>query len=351
MDRAQDWLSNTDACWHADTKTWEFPSGATLTFGYLQTERDKYRYQGAAFQMIGFDEITQFTESMYQYLFSRLRRLDNSYIPIRMRAASNPGDIGHEWVKRRWIVQTAEQLHKQKRFFVPAFLEDNPHLDRGAYGDALDKLDPVTREQLRYGNWDIAVAGGMFERGWFEIVDSVPVGGCVRAWDMAATKVGKNKDPDWTAGVLMVKTDTGTFCIADVVRFQKRPGDTEKIIKQTADIDGITTNIVMEQEPGASGVIMIDHYARGVLDGFSFEGINSTGSKSVRAQPFSAACSNGNMSIVHGAWNSALLSELEPFPQIGIHDDQVDSCALAFNVLNKKRTGGFLAAHGGANRR
>jgi len=551
MDRAQEWLSSTDARWHADTKTWEFPSGATLTFGYLQTERDKYRYQGAAFQMVGFDEITQFTESMYQYLFSRLRRLEDSHVPIRMRAASNPGDIGHcvpygrvltvtgwqdieeiklgdmiytvrengdmaiasveqtykeryvgdmvsirarglsitctpnhriaklggtkrdknklfslvpfehlpghtqlfrsvgwvgkaineftlpkwyvgrklkneqprhlsgvdyaalvgwmlsegcvidrdkaisiaqskdvskdvidallqkcgfkyaynghqftiyspdwwhyfsqfekcrskyipaelknsnieeltalfealvagdghwvkphqsgqyyttskqlcddvlevalklgyiisysarqrpdrvglsycinferdkirgthiltghhsynvktttkrrtdiktvyydgfvycigvpdthnfiieqdgcvwvsgnSWVKRRWIVPTPAELREMKRFFVPAFLEDNPYLDIASYDDALNKLDPITREQLRHGDWDISISGGMFERTWFEIADTVPRGRQVRFWDLAATEAKKGSDPDWTVGVLMVE--------------------------------------------------------------------------------------------------------------------------------------------------
>jgi len=350
MDRAQTWLSGTDAKWHDLSKTWTFPSGATMTFGYLDNERAKFRYQGAAFQMVGFDELTQFPASSYQYLFSRLRRLEDTYVPIRMRSASNPGDIGHDYVKNRFITPSSSELLKKKRFFIPALLEDNPHIDRSAYEDALNKLDPVTREQLRHGNWDILVSGGMFEREWFNVVNSVPIGERVRAWDMASTEAKKNKDPDWTVGVLTVKTGPGTFCVADVVRFQKRPGDSEKIIRQTAEIDGVETKIFMEQEPGSSGVIAIDHYARLVLDGYTFNGISSTGQKHVRAQPFSAACSNGNVSMVRGDWNGAFLSELNLFPQVGVHDDQVDACSLAFNMLRAKRSGGFLPARAGACR-
>jgi hypothetical protein len=103
MDRSHTWLEGKDVHWSDDKKTWTFPSGATLTFGYLDGPRDHYRYQSSEFQFIGFDELSQFKKNQYLYLHSRLRRLINSEIPIRMRAASNPGDIGHEWVKERFI--------------------------------------------------------------------------------------------------------------------------------------------------------------------------------------------------------------------------------------------------------
>ena len=58
-------------------------------------------YQGAELQFVGFDELTQFPENQYNYLHSRLRKLKDSDIPIRMRGASNPGGIGHDWVKKK----------------------------------------------------------------------------------------------------------------------------------------------------------------------------------------------------------------------------------------------------------
>ena len=96
MDRARDWLGGTQARWNAHDHVWTFPSGASLTFGYLETERDKYRYQSSELQYIGFDELTQFGESQYLYLFSRLRRLAGCKVPLRMRSASNPGGLGHD---------------------------------------------------------------------------------------------------------------------------------------------------------------------------------------------------------------------------------------------------------------
>ncbi len=344
MDRAHEWLQGK-AHWDDQEKTWAFKSGATLTFGYLETEVDKYRYQGAEFNFVGFDELTQFTESQYTYLFSRLRRLEGSDIPIRMRAASNPGGVGHDWVKQRFIVPGKDELAAQGRYFIRALMEDNPYLDRAAYELALSKLDPVTREQLRNGNWDITLSGGLFQRQWFEIVPGAPRGRQVRYWDLAATEKKKGKNPDWTAGCLMSEKN-GIYYIKDIIRFQKSPADEEDIIKQTARLDGIETEIFMEQEPGASGVIVIDHYARVALKGYSFHGIKSTGEKVIRAKPLSAAAANRNVKLVQGLWNKDFLEECEPFPNEGIHDDQVDAASGAFTQLTQHVTTSYLPQFG-----
>jgi hypothetical protein len=96
MDRAHQWLRQTAARWSAEHRRYTFPSGATLEFGHFEYENDKYQYQSAAYQSIGFDELTEFQESQYTFLFSRLRRLTGSDVPTRMRGASNPGGVGHE---------------------------------------------------------------------------------------------------------------------------------------------------------------------------------------------------------------------------------------------------------------
>lgn len=176
MDRAHGWLRGTGAKWNEQKKQWTFPSEATLTFGYLETENDKYQYQGAEFQFIGFDELTQFRESSYTYLFSRLRRLQGSDVPLRMRSASNPGGVGANWVHERFVPDdfTPDQARETKVFwkegddsdgqftrraFIPARLDDNPHLDRVEYAASLQELDAVTREQLLRGDWQISERG------------------------------------------------------------------------------------------------------------------------------------------------------------------------------------------------
>ncbi|MDI9548345.1 MAG: phage terminase large subunit [Chloroflexota bacterium] len=330
MDLAHEWLSNTDAHWTAATRTWDFPSGARLSFGYLDNERDKFRYQSAAFQFIGFDELTQFTETQYRYLFSRLRRVEASVVPLRMRSATNPGGDGHEWVHQRFMVE-----HDEARRFIPATLEDNPHLDAEEYDAALAQLDPVTRAQLRRGDWDIRPTGNMFRRQWFPVLDAMPAGmrwRWVRFWDMAAqsAKAKEAGSGDWAAGCLM-GTDGNRYCIADVRHARGTPGELEALVTQTAALDGIGVVVVMEQEPGSNGLIAVDHY-RQALAGYAFYGRPSTGSKVVRAQPLSAQAEAGAVSVVRGEWNGRFFDEAEGFPT-GANDDQVDSASGAFGQL------------------
>jgi len=327
MDRAKDWLINTDAKWDDEKKTWRFPSGATLTFGYLDNESDHFRYQGAEFQFCGFDELTQHREPQYRYLFSRLRRLKNSTIPIRMRSASNPGGLGHDWVKQRFITEGI----KANRPFIPASLDDNPYLDRDEYLKSLANLDPTTREQLLKGDWDARPPGTKFNRTWFEIVDAAPAD-CkrVRRWDMAATEPKKGKDPDWTAGCLMgVSQSTKVIYIIDVKRMRGTPLTVENLIKQTAELDSKAVPIRMEQEPGSAGVKAIDDYRRRVLMGWDFKGIPSTGDKEVYAGPLSSQAQAGNVKLIRGIWVGDFLDEIEAFPG-GSHDDQVDAVSKAF---------------------
>ncbi len=160
MDRAHQWLDDSDAKWHEMDKRWEFPSGASLSFGYLKHAIDKSRYQSAEFQFIGFDELTQFPEEDYLYLWSRLRGPSSgplSLVPLRMRAASNPGGVGHRWVKDRFI-----DSRTRGRIFIPASLFDNPHINADAYVEALGQLDEQTRAQLLKGDWSVRGPGEWF---------------------------------------------------------------------------------------------------------------------------------------------------------------------------------------------
>lgn len=149
MDVANDWLSGGNAKWNGQDKSWEFPSGAVLQFGYMETERDKYRYQGSQYHFVGFDELTQLTESQYTYLLSRIRKTMDDPIPLRSRSASNPGNIGHKWTKKRFV----DPITRGERAYVPAQLDDNPHLNAEEYGKALAELDTTTYNQLRWGVW------------------------------------------------------------------------------------------------------------------------------------------------------------------------------------------------------
>lgn len=147
--KAHEWLDGTAARWHAGSHMWTFPSGATLQFGYLDTESDLESYHSAEYQFIGFDELTHFHEHWYTYMFARCRRQAGVPIPVRVRSGSNPGSHGHEWVKKRFITNRKEGVE-----FVPALVTDNPTLDADDYLLSLEELDPIRRDQLAAGDWD-----------------------------------------------------------------------------------------------------------------------------------------------------------------------------------------------------
>ena len=339
--RSRQWLAG-QARWNGSTHTWTFPpfdaGGATITFGFLEHPGDEYRYQSAAFQYIGFDELSEFPDELpYRFLFSRLRRLEGFDVPLRMRAASNPGGRGHDWVKRRFL--TEGPTHG--RPFIRARLQDNPHLDRASYIASLAQLDDTTRRQLLDGDWSARREGSMFDRSWFEVVPEAPLR-CkwVRFWDLAASEPKPGRDPDWTAGVLVGLHD-GRYYVRDVRRVRQQPGDVETLIQLTADVDrgnsqragSGTTAIRMEQEPGASGLNTIAHYARRVLVGHDYAGVRTTGNKVERARPVSSAAHAGNVKLVDSAWIGDFLDELEAFPG-GSHDDQVDALSGAVSQLS-----------------
>lgn len=336
LDRAHMWLRGTDATWEAGNNRYVFPSGASLQFGYLQYFKDVYQYDGPAFQLIGFDELTHFQEEQYRFLFGRLRRLKNTTIPLRMRSATNPGGVGHVWVKNRFIVPGSAT---KDRFFVPATLDDNPSLDARAYRASLAMLDPVTRKQRESGDWDAVREGSIFKREWFEgrIIDKAPSasGGTayfrVRYWDLAATAPKAGRDPDYTVGTLLARDRSGRYYVEDVQRFRLNPGDVEEKIYSTARLDTRQVRIRIEQEPGASGKSLIASYVR-LLAGWDVRGIPSSGSKLARWMPFAAQCREGNVYVCNGHWQADWFDEILNVPDSD-HDDQADSIAGAFSFF------------------
>lgn len=336
MDRFKDWIAGEeDIHWNANSYVATFPSGARISFGYLNNTNDYLRYKGSEFQFIGMDEVTEIRESDYRYLFSRLRRPASgplSQVPLRMRAASNPAP---NWVRQRFIVEGKEA----GRIFVPSLLKDNPGIDADSYRMALQALDPVERNRLEKGDWWSTSLGTLFDRNDFVIIDphEVPIvtsaARAVRFWDLAATEPHSgNLDPDWTVGTLML-FDQGIAYVMDVRKIRAKGDKVEQLIAQTAAEDGKTVAIRIEQEPGSSGKALIDQYARYVVPGYDLVGLRSSGDKVTRARPFAAAVANGNVRLVRGAWITDFLDEMASFPEACNHDDQVDSAVGAFTYL------------------
>ena len=91
-----------EACkYNITTHTWRFKNGSIIDFGYIGKESDVYQYQSAEYDVIRFDELTHFTEYMYTYMISRCRGAN--LFPKYVKSSTNPGGIGHSWVKARFI--------------------------------------------------------------------------------------------------------------------------------------------------------------------------------------------------------------------------------------------------------
>jgi predicted phage terminase large subunit-like protein len=323
MDRARAWLTGSDARFEGQSHVWRFPSTATLTFGYLDTEADKYRYQGPEFQFIGIDESTQLSETQIRYMFSRLRKSSAlpPAMPLRFRLASNPGGVSHQWHKIRYL-----DNRTYDRLYLPARLEDNPHVDYDSYVRSLDQLDPITRRQLLEGDWTARTEGSFFRREWFKIVDQVPnitIRSRVRGWDLAASKDGKR-----TAGVKVCRDDSGVYYVEHVVKGKWTPGSRDEVILRTAQADGRGCITAIEQEPGSGGIAQIATLVK-LLVGYPVRGAQITGDKATRAGPVASQAEHGNILLVNGPWVLDFLDELDAFPE-GEYKDQVDALSIAF---------------------
>lgn len=161
------------ARYNSSTHTWKFPSGAVIIFGSCQHDKDKYNFQGKPYDFIGFDELTQFTYEIYDYLAHSRNRPNGPGTRVYVRATANPGGVGHAWVKERFItagkpletVWRSEKIkypdgHVKEEWmsstFVPSTVFDNQQLLKNdpKYLMRLASMPEAERNALLYGSWD-----------------------------------------------------------------------------------------------------------------------------------------------------------------------------------------------------
>ncbi len=367
--------------WQASIKTYFFPrTGATIRFNHCQREVDAFQYQGDEFHLVIFDELTHFLLSQYLEVSSRLRRT-SLRLPLLLRATSNPGGPGHEWVFGRWrywLDPKAEIAGRAPRvdangetlppaaegevlWFAPAgedgaeqvVPEGTPlaksrtyyrsvrneceQLDRKDYEANLARLDAVRRAQLSKGDWlKKPAAGDYFKRIWFGVTPravAAPIAR-VRYWDRAGTV-----DGDWTAGPLVARTEEG-FVVEGLRHFRGTPGTVEAEIVQTALLDGPDVVQLLEQDPAQAGLserrtITIALNKAGVTN---FRWVQKRTNKLIACSPASVQTEAGCVSVVPGSWNDDFFAELEAFPE-GAHDDIVDSYGGAIAWLLRAHPG------------
>ena len=215
--------------------------------------------------------------------------------------------------------------------------KDNPFLPATFYEAVRSQYTSQFATQELGGEF-IDVEGNLAKREWFQIVDVAPADAkrC-RHWDFAATaKKAGSDDPDYQAGTLVALTD-GTYYVQHVIRQRVGPGAVEATVLQTAETDGKSIAVTLEQEPGSAGKLFTAALIK-KLAGWNVRAEPATGDKATRAMPWLAQAEAGNVKLVRGPWNANWLDEICAFP-LGAHDDQVDSMSGAFAMLDKTMTG------------
>lgn len=375
---------------------WTFPSGVKVSLRHLQHEKNKLDWQGSEICLIGWDELTHFSESMFFYLLSRNRSLCG--IKPYVRSTTNPDATS--WVRKfidwylddegfpnplksgviRYFIRNDDGSlswsdnpnelsgkmieiededgeiitisQEPKSFtFIPATIFDNTQLLRSnpGYLQSLKSLPPTEKARLLGGNWNIVEsAGKLFNREWFSRItnrnlEKLSGGVMVRFWDLAATerKIGKgSRQPDYTASCLMYMNNA-KFYILDVTAVQLGPADIDEMIISLAKKDkSLATSldarylVRWELEGGASGIRDSTRMVA-MLSGFDASGVRPQGDAIVRSKPLISQSAIGKVLILDAEWNEQLLSHLHNQPGLP-NDDIMVACAGAFNSLHSQ---------------
>ena len=154
-----------------------FWNGSKIYLCHCKDEKDRFKYLGAEIHVLLIDELTTFTDTIYRFLRSRVRMAGVAVPPElesrfpRILCGSNPGNVGHQWVKAAFI-DARPPLKKDRmpssdggmmRQYIPARLGDNPAIDPEEYGAKLEGLGSAALvKAMRDGDWNV-VAGAFFD--------------------------------------------------------------------------------------------------------------------------------------------------------------------------------------------
>ena len=364
---------------------WVFQSGASVNFAHLGRDEDCDAWQGSQITMIGFDELTHFSEYQFFYMLSR-NRTDSGVSPY-VRATCNPDadswvaefikwwidqETGYPIPERsgriRWMVRLNEVIYwfdsredavmaavqngieereavimPKSVTFIASTLQDNKILMKNdpGYLANLQALALVERERLLNGNWKIKpAAGSFFKRTQIgAILDQIPndLTAVCRGWDLAATDKDEDNNAAYTAGVLIGKRKNGQFVVLDVINRQIKAGEVRKLIMMTAKMDQEKYRWVglvrqrLPQDPGQAGKDQAQGYAI-MLSGYDVKFLPESGDKETRAAPMAAQWQMGNFDVMTGEWNEEYFNQLESFPESKFKD-MVDAGSSAFNEV------------------
>jgi len=170
IERSHELFRPLGGTYNVQTSTWSFQSGAKVEFAFLDSDSDRWRYAGRAFNCILWDEVCEWhNDSAYVYLLSRLRTTKGSNLRLEVRSSANPLGPGASWVRQRFAIpddgsasECVDDATGFHRKFIPARIDDNPHLLGSDYLKQLQALPAAQRKALLEGRWD-CVSGAVFD--------------------------------------------------------------------------------------------------------------------------------------------------------------------------------------------
>lgn len=367
VERSREFYPSMGARYHGGHWRWVFPTGAQIVMRHLQHTNDRYSYQGAEYSFIGFDQIEQFDEEDYLYLFSRARSRDPR-IKARVRTTANPGAA---WLLKRYLpwLGTESELEQKRwpraelgevlyfireneedvlvepehpdalgRTFIAATVYDNPTLMENdpEYIRRLRALPYVERRRLLDSDWHIeSSAGNIYKREWIVIAEiEYPVlESAVRAFDFAATEKQTQKDnPDMTATVKMGRGRHGTIWVVDSFQEDTSPAGQQRLLLNYHHSEPREVAFCIPQDPGQAGKKQAVDYAN-LLQGRVVYTIPRNRDKVFYAGPLSAAFEFDQVRILKAPWNAEFINHLTNFPSVNWHDDIVDAANDCFYAL------------------
>lgn len=316
---------------------WHFPR-TNATFVLFGTDAQSFsRGRGPRTHLQLFDEYAFFQE---------LEEVENALMPSLQTTggrvlylSSPPSSMAHPATVR---IQTAML---NGRCITDTFW-NNPRVNHEEILNSECARLGLSREQLlkstafrrEYLAELVGHDGAYFNSEWFagKIIDELPSDmQWVRSWDTAATEASGSNNPDWTVGVKLgiqhLPSKERRVVIADVKRFRKGPGETEREMHLTAELDGQNVPIILEQEPGSAGKIMVHGNKTRVFFGHTVHAGRRTGNKASYWSQLATQAEVGNVLLLRGAWNDEFVRELCALP-VG-HDDQADAAAFGFSWL------------------
>ena len=365
LGESRKWYPGLGGRYNEQKKAWLFPSGATIMLGHLEHKTSVYEHGSAEYAYIGFDELTGFLESQYRFLSSRLRTTakdGGKSIPVALRAATNPGGVGHDWVRARWSAWLGD-IHEAgsgetlyylpddvgnesvvrgdtkgalSRQFISAALADNPTLmeaDPG-YADRLAALPLLVRLALQHGRWDITAEGNVFRREWLQRrAQHAPdeLERWFRYYDLAASL----KEKASRTATIQGGVHKGTLYLrrgfADRIEWPEQ----EELIANTMLSERGTRHGVEAKLHGLAAVQALRRDER--LMGIYLEGVDVERDKLSRALAWSSWAEEGRVVFCeegNGAWIGPWVDECTAFTGDGkTFDDRVDAVSGVVQMM------------------